>query len=69
MRIRHVARAGSVAKYTNADARKLWADVHAEVHRQHRGIIEADRASGGAHRTILPARDLATSLNLMNERA
>ena len=47
----------------------MWSALHAEVDRlHHRSLIEAERAARGAAPVTLPARDLATSLNLMNER-
>jgi TetR/AcrR family transcriptional regulator, ethionamide resistance regulator len=64
----HQALAGpwSVAKYTNSDARRLWAGFMQASIDQTTDIIEAVRARGGAPDTI-PARELATSLNLLNE--
>jgi AcrR family transcriptional regulator len=64
----HQALAGpwSVAKYTNPDARRLWADFMQASIDQTTEVIEGVRARGAAPNTI-PARELATSLNLLNE--
>ena len=68
--VRHkgITRAGHAARATNPEIRELlstfmqkWIDNTAES-------IEAERARGTAP-TTLPAADLATALNLMNERA
>jgi AcrR family transcriptional regulator len=56
----------SVAKYTNSGARRLWAEfMQANIDHTTNGI-ETLRARGGAPAN-LPARELATSLNLLNE--
>ena len=64
----HQALAGpwSVAKYTHPDARKLWSDFMQASFYQTTSIIETVRARGSAPDTV-PARELATSLNLLNE--
>jgi AcrR family transcriptional regulator len=64
----HQALAGpwSVAKYTNPDVRRLWADFMQASIDQTTEIIEGVRVRGAAPDTI-PARELATSLNLLNE--
>ncbi|WP_123024862.1 TetR/AcrR family transcriptional regulator [Mycolicibacterium stellerae] len=56
----------SVAKYTNSEARKLWSDFMQTSIDQTTEVIEALRARGAAPEN-LPARELATSLNLLNE--
>lgn len=56
----------SVAKYTNAEARRLWADFMQTSIDHTTSVIETVRARGGAPDN-LPARELATSLNLLNE--
>lgn len=62
-----VARAGTEALATSADFRAVWSAFMQKWIDQTAGLIEAERARGAAPVT-LPARDLATSLNLMNER-
>ena len=56
----------SVAKYTNSEVGKLWADFMQASIDHTTGVIETVRAKGGAPDS-LPARELATSLNLLNE--
>ncbi|GFG53740.1 TetR family transcriptional regulator [Mycolicibacterium agri] len=56
----------SVAKYTNSEARKKWAEFMQTNIDQTTEVIEAVRARGEAPDHI-PARELATSLNLLNE--
>ena len=56
----------TVAKYTHPDARRLWAEFMQVSIDQTTDVIETVRARGGAPDTI-PARELATSLNLLNE--
>lgn len=55
-----------VAKYTNAETRGMWADFMQASIDHTTNVIEAVRARGDAPNTI-PARELATSLNLLNE--
>lgn len=56
----------SVAKYTTVEARKMWADFMQTNIDHTTSVIEAVRARGDAPDHI-PARELATSLNLLNE--
>jgi TetR/AcrR family transcriptional regulator, ethionamide resistance regulator len=56
----------SVAKYTNSEARTLWADFMQTSIDHTTSVIETERARGGAPDNV-PARELATSLNLLNE--
>ncbi|HYO03672.1 MAG TPA: TetR/AcrR family transcriptional regulator [Mycobacterium sp.] len=62
-----VARAGTEALATSSDFRAVWSAFMQKWIDQTEALIEAERARGAAPVT-LPARDLATSLNLMNER-
>jgi TetR/AcrR family transcriptional regulator, ethionamide resistance regulator len=62
-----VARAGTEALATSPDVRAVWSAFMQKWINQTAALIEAERARGAAPVT-LPARDLATSLNLMNER-
>lgn len=52
---------------TNAEVRRLWAEVLERWVRAVQAAIEAERARGAAP-DGLPARDLAIALNSMNER-
>jgi TetR/AcrR family transcriptional regulator, ethionamide resistance regulator len=63
-----VARAGTEALATSPDIRAVWSTFMQKWITQTAVMIEAERARGAAPETI-PALDLATSLNLMNERA
>ncbi len=63
-----VARAGTEAIATSPDVRAVWSAFMQKWITQTATLIEAERARGAAPNT-LPALDLATSLNLMNERA
>ena len=63
-----VARAGTEAMASSPDVRAVWSEFMQKWIEQTAVMIEAERARGAAPDTI-PARDLATSLNLMNERA
>jgi AcrR family transcriptional regulator len=63
-----VARAGTEALANSPDVRAVWSTFMQKWIDQTAVMIEAERARGAAPETI-PARDLATSLNLMNERA
>jgi AcrR family transcriptional regulator len=62
-----VARAGTEALATSPDVRAVWSAFMQKWIDQTAALIEAERARGAAPVT-LRARDLATSLNLMNER-
>ena len=62
-----VARAGTEALATSSELRTVWSAFMQKWIDQTAALIEAERARGSAP-TTLPARDLATSLNLMNER-
>jgi TetR/AcrR family transcriptional regulator, ethionamide resistance regulator len=62
-----VSRAGYEARATISDAGDLWSRFMQKWIDNTARIIEAERARGEAPVT-LPAQDLATALNLMNER-
>ncbi len=62
-----VARAGAEALVTSAEVRAVWSGFMQRWIDQTAVIISAERARGAAPETI-PAVDLATSLNQMNER-
>ena len=62
-----VARAGTEAVATSPDVRAVWSAFMLKWIDQTAALIDSERARGAAP-TTLPARDLATSLNLMNER-
>ncbi len=64
---RPVIRAVTDLSATNAEARELWSRVMDGWVSQVAGMIEAERASGGAPCDVA-ARDLATALVQMNER-
>ncbi len=64
---RGVAVAGLTAMAANAELRDLWSQFMTAWIDHTTGFIEAERARGAAPVTI-GARDLATALNLMNER-
>jgi TetR/AcrR family transcriptional regulator, ethionamide resistance regulator len=63
-----VSRAGWAARDTSADVRQLWSTFMQKWITHTAAVIEAERARGAAPDT-LPAQELATALNLMNERA
>jgi AcrR family transcriptional regulator len=63
-----VARAGSEAIATSPDVRSVWSAFMQKWITQTAEMIVTERERGAAPDTI-PALDLATSLNLMNERA
>lgn len=65
---RAVARAGAEAVASSAEVRAAWSGFMQKWIDQTAALISAERARGAAPETI-PAVDLATSLNLMNERA
>jgi len=64
---RAVALAGAAARPTNADAAVMWSRFMQKWIDHTTASIEAERSRGAAPTTI-PAEDLSTSLNLMNER-
>ena len=63
-----VARAGTEALASSPDVRAVWSAFMQKWINQTAGLIELERQRGAAPDTI-PALDLATSLNLLNERA
>jgi AcrR family transcriptional regulator len=65
---RAVARAGTEALATSAEFRAVWSGFMQKWIDQTAAMITAERARGAAPETI-PAADLATSLNQMNERS
>jgi len=64
---RSVARAATEALATSSELRMLWSGFMQKWIDQTATMIAAERARGAAPHTI-PATDLATSLNQMNER-
>jgi TetR/AcrR family transcriptional regulator, ethionamide resistance regulator len=64
---RAVTLAGAAARPNNADVRALWSRFMQKWIDHTTASIESERARGAAPQSI-PAKDLATSLNLMNER-
>lgn len=64
---RAVTLAGAAARPNNADVRALWSRFMQKWIDHTTASIQSERARGEAPETI-PAHDLATSLNLMNER-
>jgi TetR/AcrR family transcriptional regulator, ethionamide resistance regulator len=64
---RGVTMAGGEAKATNPEVRALWATFMQKWITHTADMIEDERARGAAPQT-LPASDLSTALNLMNER-
>ncbi len=65
--VRRLARAATEALATSSELRVVWLGFMQKWIDQTAAIIAAERARGGAPETI-PAADLATSLNQMNER-
>ena len=65
---RAVARATAPARITNSEVRALWSTFMQKCVDNTATLIKAERKRGAAPDTI-PAADLATFLNLMNERA
>lgn len=63
-----VTQSGWLAAATNAEVRQLWSAAMQKWITHTTTAIEAERALGVAPQT-LPARELATTLNLLNERA
>jgi TetR/AcrR family transcriptional regulator, ethionamide resistance regulator len=59
--------AGVAATSTNAEIRELWSTFMQKWIDRTAELITAERARGAAPDTV-PAQDLATALNLMNER-
>jgi TetR/AcrR family transcriptional regulator, ethionamide resistance regulator len=64
---RAVTLAGAAARPTNPEVRALWSRFMQKWIDHTTESIETERSRGAAPETI-PAHDLATSLNLMNER-
>jgi AcrR family transcriptional regulator len=64
---RGVVLAGLAATVTHPEIRAVWSAFMATWIDHTAGLITAERARGAAPKTI-PAHDLATALNLMNER-
>ncbi|HEX2212107.1 MAG TPA: TetR/AcrR family transcriptional regulator [Mycobacterium sp.] len=64
---RAVTLAGAAARPTNPEVRALWSRFMQKWIDHTAESIETERSRGAAPETI-PANDLATSLNLMNER-
>jgi TetR/AcrR family transcriptional regulator, ethionamide resistance regulator len=63
-----VARAGAAALNTDSEVREIWLALMQKWIDETAALIRAERERGAAPETIA-AEDLATSLNLMNERA
>jgi AcrR family transcriptional regulator len=63
-----VTRAGAAAMRTQPEVRQIWLALMQKWIDQTAVLIGAERTRGAAPETI-PAKDLAISLNLMNERA
>lgn len=63
-----VTRAVQAATATNAEVRQLWATFMQKWITYTAAVIDAERARDAAPDT-LPAQELATALNLLNERA
>lgn len=62
-----VTRAGQAARDTSAEIRELWSSFMQKWIAYTAAVIEAERDRGAAPQS-LPALELATALNLMNER-
>lgn len=65
---RAVIRGGQGVRAINSEVRALWSKFMQKWIAYTASVIEAERARGAAPDT-LPAQELATALNLMNERA
>ncbi|MER7922325.1 TetR/AcrR family transcriptional regulator [Streptomyces sp. NPDC096057] len=65
---RAIASAAWAAQYTSATVKDLWSQVMEQFVAEVTAAIESERSRGSAPEGI-PARDLATSLNWMVERA
>ena len=63
-----VVLAGVAATATNAEIREMWSNFMQKWVDRTAAVITAERARGAAP-DLVPAQDLATALNLMNERA
>lgn len=61
------ARAGAEAMHSSPEFREIWAGLMQKWISMTAALISAERQRGAAPET-LPALDLATSLNLMNEK-
>jgi TetR/AcrR family transcriptional regulator, ethionamide resistance regulator len=64
---RAVCAAAVAARVTNSEARQLWATSMQRWINHITGVIESERARGAAPVTV-PAHELSTALNLMNEQ-
>lgn len=62
-----VTRAGQAARATSVEVAELWSTFMQKWIAYTAAVIDAERDRGAAPRT-LPAHELATALNLMNER-
>jgi TetR/AcrR family transcriptional regulator, ethionamide resistance regulator len=62
-----VTRAGQAARGTSAEVRELWSAFMEKWIAYTAAVIDTERERGAAPDT-LPAQELATALNLMNER-
>ncbi len=62
-----VTRAGQAARGTSAEVRELWSAFMEKWIAYTAAVIDTERGRGAAPDT-LPAQELATALNLMNER-
>ncbi|MDI3313194.1 MAG: TetR/AcrR family transcriptional regulator [Mycobacterium sp.] len=62
-----VTRAGWAARETSAEVRRLWSTFMQKWIAHTAAVIQAERARGAAPHTVA-AEELATALNLMNER-
>lgn len=63
-----VTRAGQTARATSAEVAQMWSTFMQKWITHTAEVIDAERARGAAPETM-PAGDLATALNLLNERA
>jgi TetR/AcrR family transcriptional regulator, ethionamide resistance regulator len=61
-----VSAAAAALKFTNSEVHDLWASFMQKWIAHTADVIEAERARGAAPVT-LPAHELSTALNLMNE--
>lgn len=61
-----VSAAAATVRANNPEVRELWAEFMRRSIEHTAGVIDTERAKGEAPET-LPAHDLATALNLMNE--
>lgn len=65
---RAVALAAADSRITNPEASELWSRVMDSWVAMTAGVIEHQQQTGNVPALPVPARDLATALNLMNER-